>query len=137
MLLRSKLLLFGLYNSLICTSSFLSKRQSVSLSKVKVSSNVENGGMVPFTELTSVLGALDRIKRQSSLNTLSRNGRWFLVEQTGAWVLLPPRLPFAVIHFIGGAGFGALAKVLLMCLYPLNNNQKQADRLLTVSSWIG
>ena len=43
-------------------------------------------------------GALSRIEPGKN--------QWKKIESAPAWVLLPPSLPWACVHFVGGAGFG-------------------------------
>jgi len=38
-------------------------------------------------------------------------GQWSCDAATGAWVLEPLSLPVAVVHFLGGAGFGTYPRV--------------------------
>lgn len=51
--------------------------------------------------LVALGGALTRVSEQQADEAAgwTRNGR--------AWVLLPPATPWAVVHFVGGAGFGS------------------------------
>jgi len=60
-------------------------------------------------QITGVLAALGG--NQGPGGGMGPGGRWELDEATGAWVLLPPQTPFAVVHFIGGAGFGTYPRL--------------------------
>lgn len=58
--------------------------------------------------LATLGGALARAADQSSAESTSG---WIKDEEAGAWTLLPPSVPWAVIHFVGGAGFGVAPQI--------------------------
>jgi hypothetical protein len=62
-------------------------------------------------QITGVLAALGGNRGGPGGDAMGAGGRWELDGQTGAWMLLPPQTPFAVVHFIGGAGFGTYPRL--------------------------
>eukprot|EP00617_Octactis_speculum_P019720 CAMPEP_0185754676 /NCGR_PEP_ID=MMETSP1174-20130828/13286_1 /TAXON_ID=35687 /ORGANISM="Dictyocha speculum, Strain CCMP1381" /LENGTH=355 /DNA_ID=CAMNT_0028432981 /DNA_START=83 /DNA_END=1150 /DNA_ORIENTATION=+ len=65
----------------------------------------ENGGgaLVQFDALGSTLGALDKVRSDQGGGG---SNPWRQCPVSGAWILLPDVTPWAVLHFVGAAGFG-------------------------------
>ncbi len=100
------LLFLVLKNGCSLNGMFPCRTRTHGLTKLFLGSNE----IVPWTydgvigELSSVLAALD--EREKGVNDVGPGMRWERDNESGAWVLMPSSVPFAVVHFIGGAGFG-------------------------------